>query len=975
MENPANNPGPQSEFSDRGMLRDELETLGPARPKSLGRLAKHLIDGERAEGPYSIGLALSGGGIRSATVSLGIMQKLADARLLQHVDYLSTVSGGGYIGSALTWWLRKRGSSASPYDTGENFPFGTDDPKRPEKPRMGLTPLQFLRSNGNYLTPGNGITFWSGLAIVLRAIFLNLMIWIPVTALVMTLLYLIGRLPFVKGLPFLVRTAAPGSLEAVSDVVGASGSLEVNQTIPPAFLLLMLLAVVLLALFLLGSIGHSLLSWTDRTERDIDDSEVATDGHPPPASGSKWYSWLLVGLVGVVGLAVLVGTILWISGVLEPLFASGGGDGSGSGSGSGSGGGSGLPAVADIPALLPSALWIGYVLWGLAVGVTLLSQWLLNRLARGKTFGMSKQLAIVLGLMFLLLPAIPLARRIDYWGISQRVPEFLQFAFAVCFLTYMYYQVGVLIRHLLRGQSIGSASMRSAAETPSLLQYHARRVFEWFFGGAIMYSIVFIAVGTLPLVNHYIGYQVGGTWAAIGIAITFAGQIWARFGGHGKWTNLLIVVGAIVLTYGVLLIGYDVSRSLVEGSVNQRAVIVAVIIIALIAGWFVNTNHIGLHRYYRDRLMEAFMPDDDQLQSELNKMACGANGFQLAEAWPGKQANGPYHIVNANLVLSKSPTRKYRERAGDNFMLSPLYMGSSATGWHKTQESATRDMTLASAMAISGAAANPRGAAGGRGITRNAAVAIIMSLLNVRLGYWIPNPKSAGRKSILPVRPNHFWPGGIYAIAQRGYTENSKWLELADGGHFENLAIYELVRRRCGLIIVCDGGQDNASSYADLVTAVQRIGSDFGATVHLDMKVTADPGQKSGPARLIAKPGQNDYPKGAEYADKGYFICRIEYSDDEAHRGWPKFGTVIYMKSALIKELELHARGYRGAHPEFPNQSTGDQFFEDEQFEAYREVGYRICQQMIADLKLERLFKDGPPKIKDLRSNAAFKPA
>src|SRR5262249_20363322 len=158
--------------------------------------------------------------------------------------------------------------------------------------------------------------------------------------------------------------------------------------------------------------------------------------------------------------------------------------------------------------------------------------------------------------------------------------------------------------------------------------------------------------------------------------------------------------------------------------------------------------------------------------------------------------------------------------------------------------------------------------AGGRGLTRSPFISLAMSLLNIRLGYWIPNPQY-GVPSFLTRRPNHFWPGGAYAATRSGYTEDAKWLEIADGGHFENLAIYELVRRRCGLVIVCDGGQDIASSYQDLVTAVQRIGQDFGATVQFDMQVRK-PGkhefESSSPAQMIASSKLTDYPKGAEFA-------------------------------------------------------------------------------------------------------------
>jgi hypothetical protein len=413
-----------------------------------------------------------------------------------------------------------------------------------------------------------------------------------------------------------------------------------------------------------------------------------------------------------------------------------------------------------------------------------------------------------------------------------------------------------------------------------------------------------------------------------------------------------------------------------EGDITARALIAAVVILALIAGWFVNTNHIGLHRFYRDRLMEAFLPDAASLRGDVNAAATAANERKLADCWSEAWSKGPYQIINANVVLTNSPQRKYRLRGGDNFILTPQFMGSSATGWYQSTDTANSDMTLASAMAISGAAANPRGATAGRGLTRSPFVSLVMSLLNIRLGYWIPNPRH-GVPSVLLRRPNHFWPGGAYAATRGGYTEAARWLEIADGGHFENLAIYELVRRRCGLIIVCDGGQDNASSYRDLVAAVQRIGQDFGATVHIDMQVKKADSHEfsdSSPAQMIADPKLTDYPKGAEFSEKGYMIARIDYGV-RGGKGWPESGMLIYMKSALIRSLAIGAKGYRGAHHDFPNETTGDQFFDEEQFEAYREVGYRICEQMIAELGLAGLFAAGPPSIARLRQNARFRTA
>lgn len=236
-----------------------------------------------------------------------------------------------------------------------------------------------------------------------------------------------------------------------------------------------------------------------------------------------------------------------------------------------------------------------------------------------------------------------------------------------------------------------------------------------------------------------------------------------------------------------------------------------------------------------------------------------------------------------------------------------------------------------------------------------------MALLNLRLGYYVRRPGPNGAR---PSRPNHYYPSALFAIPGLGCSERSGYLELSDGGHFENLGVYELLRRRCGLIIVCDGGQDAQASYSDFVTALHRVGQDFGVTVHFDVTIA---GRISGPQDLIARPRDDTYPKGAEYASKGYFLATVDYGRRGGH-GWPKQGLLIYMKTAMIEELKMEAKGYKGAHPDFPDETTADQFFDEEQFRSYREVGYRIADQMIGDLDLERKLAHGRPALSDLLS-------
>ena len=156
------------------------------------------------------GLALSGGGIRSATFALGVLQAMAGRDLFKHVDYLSTVSGGGYIGSSLLWWLSGlsgRTFGVRPYTESvpekEWFPYGTDDPSR-WRDRAGLAAgpklLRNLKENGNYLTPGGGINIMSLIAVVLRGAILSLLFWIPPIAVLLGVLHVTGGYKGVLGL-------------------------------------------------------------------------------------------------------------------------------------------------------------------------------------------------------------------------------------------------------------------------------------------------------------------------------------------------------------------------------------------------------------------------------------------------------------------------------------------------------------------------------------------------------------------------------------------------------------------------------------------------------------------------------------------------------------------------------------------------------------------------------------------------------
>jgi hypothetical protein len=203
------------------------------------------------------------------------------------------------------------------------------------------------------------------------------------------------------------------------------------------------------------------------------------------------------------------------------------------------------------------------------------------------------------------------------------------------------------------------------------------------------------------------------------------------------------------------------------------------------------------------------------------------------------------------------------------------------------------------------------------------------------LGFWATHPNPERRKSLIP---NHFAPGfraffTATGFSSFGFTESRSFLQLSDGGHFENTGIYELIRRRVKLIIVCDGGADPDFSFSDFQTTVRRIEDDFGARVKVFDNASPDE------IVPIEMPGC-EYPWERKFAKQGYMLGRITYTDDSR-------GLLIYLKTTLIKDVSFKVKGYAAQNRDFPDESTVDQFFDEVQFEAYRELGYRIADQML----------------------------
>lgn len=491
-------------------------------------------------------------------------------------------------------------------------------------------------------------------------------------------------------------------------------------------------------------------------------------------------------------------------------------------------------------------------------------------------------------------------------------------------------------------------------------------------GKMLMFGVLFVAVGTIPLFHQYVAsfeqriiagftesettslsYYLIDRFTESTILMTIVSGIFSilvgtrsgrKEGAISSKGNILVNLGLSVLIYGMFLLFYELMKEPNEvtssPSLGDSPWFWGTLLFSAYMAIFSNVNLVSMHRYYRNRLMEAFMPAFKP--AEENSKIQKHDRFCVYKEKPSSDA--PFHIVNTAVNMVGSENTKREGRGSDNFVFSPLFCGAESTGYVQTNQYVGNTMDLATAFAISGAAVNPNSI-----VTRSRPVSFLMTLLNLRLGYWIRNPKHPALFKGFFSRP--WWY--IYMLREmfgRGLNEHYQHIHLADGGHFENLALYELVRRRCRFIIISDAGADPKFDFSDLAKVIEMVRVDFGAKVTL---FTDD---------LVPEGNQG-------LAKNAFTLGSIEYIDGKEP------AKLIYIKTTITRGLPEDIYGYRRAHPTYPDQSTSDQFFDEPQFEAYRELGFQIGKSLCAgeiQQNMEAFFQSVEARVskdKDLVNN------
>ncbi|KUM01935.1 hypothetical protein AWB61_15335 [Chromobacterium sp. F49] len=825
-----------------------------------------------------IGLAFSGGGIRSATFNLGVLQALAKTGWLQQMDYLSTVSGGGYIGS----WLSALKRRLRPKETINQTL--TD--------LQGRAPaIQFLREYSNYLTPKTGLF----------------------------------------------------SLDTLSAVVTYGRNLVLNQFVLLCFLTALLLCPHMLVAFAgyaatypggdMMSLAVAVLAaiFSARQARDtVNDGLQAAK--PAAASTSVALLLIFVYAVSILALSRLKqGNLAWHELSLTPflLICS--------------------PAYALYWAILAHGFTQlnnrGYrrsVCWALLAGLIGGGGLWLMLQALDYLLPVRQEPFLawhVIGFGFVLLPAAFIMTATAHIGLVKRSFSELQREW--------WSRLGALL----------------LVSDLALL---------------LVFAMVALALPLVEVADDWIRNAVLPAWLLSTLAAVWQGQSAATSGKEkGDWREWVAKIGPYVFIAGLLLLvsallswlltyfkttgaqwalsdnpcpdyrcdlaewaslHFQASHDAGHGGLLYLLLLAASLAVGIFASSRIDINVFSLHNFYRNRLTRCYLGASNRLRSErVNRFTgfCAEDDMAMSELARANPVQRPYHLINTALNLVSGSDLAWQQRKAASFTFSPLYCGYKFpdTAPHpvdvfvRTADYLQDDPSaleagpmLGSLVATSGAAVSPN-----QGYHSSPAVSFLLTVFNVRLGRWCPNPNRASAAQLREMSPPVSWRYLLDELFGRTNAE-SGFVYLSDGGHFENLGIYELARRECALIIACDAGQDENMTFEDLGNAIRKCRIDLGAEIRIDVDSI----------RIDATTGYS--PSCCQMGD-------IFYASG-------KRGRLLYLKPCLRGHgaEPVDVLQYKAANPSFPHQSTLNQWFDESQFESYRKLGLCIGETALAEL-------------------------
>lgn len=896
------------------VLRQELHEIERRRAarSSAGNRAGHTDTAEscdaRTRRLQLTALCLSGGGIRSAAFCLGVLQALGRHHLLRQFDYLSTVSGGGFIGSWLQILMRDS--------------FGVREVED-EVADPNSRPLGRLRGLTNYLTPQTGpfsADTWAGIVLYLRNLLINWWVFTP--------LFLLLTL-----LPIFYRTT----------VWGLSDELWPN---------LLLLAVASAALLFAVYQGCNLLPSHRRSYADHNSIERK---FVTPAL--VWTFIIPIVVEFGIGQESLhsAGAGGWLLRICL------------------------LPAIYLLVILCGYGIAWGAQLRDNSPAVRLfaLNCWPWFRASAGSAIllGIAIYLADkALPIEIENTPPEDISNIYQWMGLpfSADLVEHSLLPDTETVLT-VFAPLVVTIIYLL--QTALYVGFRRGDPQASLDRYDLDR--EWLARAsglilriAVAWTLFSLSCLILPVV---IGLVREGAWnagrvASAGSLAVAAGSIAAWLGKiapdaqkllerPGVWPKvkshlpdaLAVVFGLVLLMVFGSLEQLTLGQSQVyieglrEGLKDQvwlplvlQLVLSAILMVVLLQSGKVNVNRFSMHAVYRNRLTRAFLGS-----ARAQRNPDPFTGFDPEDNPPLgglRSVHGPFPVINIALNITAGSNTAWAERKAASFTATPFACGSPALQRKELPVApsgealgayvattifagvedlrATRrtnhGSTLGTMLTVSGAAISPNW-----GYHSSRLTAFLMTLFNVRLGLWLPNPAEAAPQDLVLAKPRNSLMALLSELIGRT-TDRSKAIYLSDGGHFDNLGLYEMLRRRCTTIVVIDADTDPNCALFDLGDAIRKADIDLGAAVTMQ-----DPMQIY--AREKIESDRTLHPLGVA-------LGTIRYKDGLC-------GRLLYVKPSFLPGVPAEVRAYATQNASFPHEPITDQWFSESQFESYRGLG------------------------------------
>lgn len=910
-----------AQFGIERALRDEFNVIwARAVPAPPGEdepdqdvTTKHLARVLAESEPQSA-LCLSGGGIRSAAFCLGVVQGLAKRGVLKDFHYLSTVSGGGYIGAWLqAWRYRLRNTPAG------GIGDGTEALQEELTATPDAKPLVNLRNYTSFLIPDGGLTSldsWAAGTLIGRNILINWLIVMPV-------LMAVTLLPMIY-CAVLAYAANPGGDQAW--LWGAVVSAP------------LLVSTLMLCLLLPSHFG-------ELDQKDLASPRAISLGVIAPAL--VWAATLPVWVLAYGGNRHPADFKAWInSPILVESF------------------------VALMTAYCAAWLWASLRGYGAALFRLNIIGW---------------TIACFIGCNALQLISMQTID-VPIWVVAVCGPLA---AIACHLLVSLFY--AMLRGNSFRGEQdrewlarLSAAKLQPVAgwamvaaiclvvlevDLRSVLPKVAEDYGKEITGAVTLISGIVAALfgkSDAPMVRN----DAKGTgFLPITAVISVATAVFA-----------IGLVGLLSLAAkGILLAAPDFlgSRFDPAGSALDRGML-AVGLAALLcaAAWglqrTVNPNRFSMHGLYRNRLERAFLgsvrpitkrdyysgelvspdnqPPDLRGDADHAEKATrdpftdfdGVDNLRMhnlvsARIPLGAQGARLFPVVNValNLTASNAARAGWSERKAAPFTITPFACGSEtlpgrgfaasdsfgATEKEQGEGTSGYGISLATAITISGAAASPN-----MGYYSTPATAFLMTLFNVRLGAWLPNPATVSacdlKRPVSTLR-------ALFSELLGQSGKDGAAIYLSDGGHFENLGLYTMIRRGCRNIVVVDAAADPAMGFADLGNAVRKIQIDLGVEITF--------GQMPMVPRSETLPWAKD--------NSAWAVGTIRYPNPLG--GTQRIeGKLLYIKACLPPKMPADVLAMARNDREFPHDTTANQFFTESMFESYRKLGRTIVETM-----------------------------